>query len=387
MNSPFPNAAVLARPDWPAGRFVFQGPGGSIMSDGPHRAVPPGDAATLESRLAHAFRGRGADTIVGGALPFLQGEDDCLWQADRTVRHPWAQPATHGSAAACAVVADPAPAVYGAAVRRALDRMRAEAEQPDGLRKVVLARTLNVQADRPIAPGQLLARLAQDDSVTAFCVALPARDATLVGATPELLLDKRGPVIRSHPLAGSARRSADPVADAAACAALAGSDKDRREHAMVVEYILDTLAPLCRDLACPEGTRLTCTRSMWHLGTRIEGRLRDDSLPVPVLAARLHPTPAVCGLPCGRAAEVIAQLEPVERAFYAGAVGWTDRRGDGAWYVAIRCAEICGRQARLFAGAGIVPGSSPRAETLETGSKFAAMLTALGLPADAALTD
>jgi len=106
-----------------------------------------------------------------------------------------------------------------------------------------------------------------------------------------------------------------------------------------------------------------------------------------VLAARLHPTPAVCGLPCARAAGLIRSLEPVERDFYAGAVGWCDRRGDGAWYVAIRCAELCGAQARLYAGAGIVLGSEPRAEAAETGAKFGALLAALGLPRDAALHD
>lgn len=73
------------------------------------------------------------------------------------------------------------------------------------------------------------------------------------------------------------------------------------------------------------------------------------------------------------------------RDFYAGAVGWCDARGDGAWYVAIRCAEISGRQARLYAGAGIVPGSEPMAEAAETGAKFGALLAALGLPADAGL--
>ena len=124
---------------------------------------------------------------------------------------------------------------------------------------------------------------------------------------------------------------------------------------------------------------------MWHLGTRIEGRLRDDSTPSVLLASALHPTPAVCGMPMARAADLIRKLEPVARDFYAGAVGWCDANGDGAWYVAIRCAEISGRQARLYAGAGIVPGSDPMAEAAETGAKFGAFLAALGLPQDAGL--
>lgn len=206
-----------------------------------------------------------------------------------------------------------------------------------------------------------------------------------MGGTPELLLDKRGAEILSHPLAGSARRSTDAREDRAAAEALAGSEKDQREHALVVEFILDTLAPLCRTLGAPEGTCITSTGSMWHLGTRIAGRLRDKDQPAPVLAACLHPTPAVCGLPRDPAAELIRQLEPVQRDFYAGAVGWCDARGDGAWHVAIRCAELQGTHARLYAGAGIVPGSDPDSETRETGAKFGAMLSAFGLAPDAAL--
>ena len=124
---------------------------------------------------------------------------------------------------------------------------------------------------------------------------------------------------------------------------------------------------------------------MWHLGTRIEGMLKDPEMPSVVLAALLHPTPAVCGVPMARANALIHDLEPVPRDFYAGAVGWCDARGDGAWYVAIRCAEIAGATARLYAGAGIVPGSDPMAEAAETGAKFGAFLAALGLPPDAGL--
>lgn len=387
MNAPLSH--LPARAPHALGHFSFRGPGGTIRSDGSHLAVEAGTVDTLEGRIAAAFRDRGPDAVLGGALPFLKGQADHLWCAERVVSRfalPRAAPAV---AEGCALRADPPKRDFADAVARMLDILRHEADQPEGLRKIVLARTLAVTAARPIPVEDLLARLSEDDSVTAFRVGLPSagESRALVGATPELLLEKRGRMILSYPLAGSARRSTETGEDALACAALAHSDKDRREHAMVVEYILDALAPHCRQLSCPDGTRLTCTRSMWHLGTRIVGELKDDEIPVPVLAARLHPTPAVCGLPCRRAAELIEQVEPVARDFYAGAVGWCDRRGDGAWYVAIRCADISGREARLYAGAGIVAGSEPMAEAAETGSKFAAMLRALGLPGDAALSD
>ncbi|SMG36157.1 isochorismate synthase [Paracoccus sp. J56] len=371
--------------------FGFDGPAGCILGRGPARRLEPGNAATLQSRISAALAAAAPDDLIGGGLPFDREADDCLWQCARADT-----PAPTGIAPQGLPLVDwqlraePSAQVYAASVARALDIMEQEAGSADALAKIVLARTLLVEAPAPIPVEALMSRLHADRSVTAFRVALPSgpdhpQGRMLCGATPELLIEKRGRQIASHPLAGSARRLADPVADRAAAEALAQSDKDHREHALVVESILDTLAPHCRELGCPEGTRVTSTRSMWHLGTRIEGRLRDDSTPSVLLASALHPTPAVCGMPMARAADLIRKLEPVARDFYAGAVGWCDANGDGAWYVAIRCAEISGRQARLYAGAGIVPGSDPMAEAAETGAKFGAFLAALGLPQDAGL--
>ncbi|MCE8459475.1 chorismate-binding protein, partial [Rhodovulum sulfidophilum] len=178
-------------------------------------------------------------------------------------------------------------------VARALEIMRTERGLPDALTKVVLARSLLVEDRMAFALPGLMARLAEDPAVTVFQVALP-QDADgsaprqLVGATPELLLRKRGDSVVSHPLAGSARRLDDPEEDARNANALARSEKDRREHGLVVEYILDMLAPVCKRLGTPEGTALTTTRSMWHIGTRIEGRLKDPETPAILLAAALH---------------------------------------------------------------------------------------------------
>lgn len=367
----------------PAGddAFAFRGPDGTVRAGAGASLVPAGTAGTLGDRLAAAFADAPPRAVVGGAIPFARADTDALWIAGAPAHG--AVPRGMRPPPACTTIApDPAPAAYAAAVQRALGIMQAE---PGALSKIVLARSLLLRFAAPLDAAGVLDALALDPAATAFQVALPGGGA-LIGGSPELLVAKTGGRVRSHPLAGSARRDPDPVRDAAACAALAASDKDRREHAMVVEAILDTLAPLCRHLATPEGTGLTATRSMWHLGTRIEGDLHDPDMPVPVLAAALHPTPAVCGQPRDRAAALIGQLEPAPRGFYAGAVGWCDAAGDGAWHVAIRCARITGATAQLFAGAGIVPGSDPAAETAETGAKFGAMLAALGLPRDAALT-
>lgn len=391
MNMSLLDPAEFARANAAAGHFVFRGPDGTLRARGTPSPVPSGTGATRQARVSQALAEGGTGSVLAGALPFRRDGADCLWLAAGIDRQPLHATTAHACAPDPTLRAEPAAAKYAETVAEALRIMTSDPDGPDRLRKIVLARSLTVHASRPINPDLLQSRLAEDPTVTTFHVAL--RDASfgdspavLVGASPEILVEKRAGRIMSNPLAGSAPRHADPTADAEACAGLAGSDKDRREHAMVVEYILDTLAPCCRQLGCPDGTGLTCTRSMWHLGTRITGELKDDSTPSILLATMLHPTPAVCGLPCDRAAALIERLEPVGRDYYAGAVGWCDTTGDGAWHVAIRCARIAGNQARLYAGAGIVPGSDPASEAAETGNKFAALLRALGLPADAAMS-
>ncbi|MDA7964898.1 isochorismate synthase [Ruegeria sp.] len=368
--------------------FRFAGKEGRVLGQGPMRCLPGGTSESLGIRLARHFDEHGVDTIVAGAFPFDRSRNDHMFSLAEGTRDPRADSLPAMTARFHSVHPEPAPQVFHDSVARALVHLEKAADTAGGLRKVVLARSLLARAEQPIDPGALFAALSHDPGVTSFQIPLPDRDGQsrhLVGATPELLISKSGGAIRSHPLAGSARRQADLAQDAKAASLLSQSSKDWREHQFLVEYILDTLAPFCDRLTMPEGTSLTSTRTMWHLGTWIEGHLRDPDTPSAVLAAALHPTPAVCGVPHRPATELIRDLEPVDRDFYAGAVGWCDGSGDGAWYVAIRCAEICGAQARLYAGAGIVPGSDPQSETEETGAKFGAMLAALGLPRDAGL--
>ncbi|WP_202397281.1 isochorismate synthase [Teichococcus coralli] len=356
--------------------FAFLSGGRKLVGRGMARALASGTAATLAARVAAFFRNAPADAVLAGALPFDRSAGDNLVEArqvsaDAPEAVPFLAPPRWG------LRPDPSPGAFARAVAAALGEMEA-----GGLRKVVLSRSLLAETDRAIDLTALLQRLADDPAVTAFLVPLPGTDPAprfLAGATPELLVGKAGRAVRSHPLAGSARRRADPAEDRAAGAALERSEKDRREHALVSEFVLDTLAPYCRSLSAPEGPRLTTTATMWHLGTRIAGELKEPEVSSAALAAALHPTPAVCGVPREASARLIRRLEPYDRGFYAGAVGWCDARGDGEWHVAIRCAEIRGGQARLYAGAGIVPGSDPAAETAETAAKFGAFLRALGI--------
>ncbi|WP_407925505.1 isochorismate synthase [Geminicoccus flavidas] len=371
-----PDAAVASADAQP---FVLVTKTRMLVAIGCRHLLSAAEAGEPEAVLGS---GGGGAAMLVGALPYDRTRPPHLFQPEtvRQVERP-AAPVGRPLAVIRSIATCPDPAQFQAAVADVVDLLASGPE----LRKVVLSRALDLVVDRPIDVDRLIGRLALDEQATVFAVPLPAdrRQAPrcLVGATPELLLAKNGAVIQSHPLAGSARRSADSVVDRSAADALIRSDKDRREHAMVVEAILDQLAPCCRELTAPKAPELVATRSMWHLGTPIEGRLKDASISSVRLAALLHPTPAVCGTPRDLADRVIHTHEGYERDFYAGAVGWCDATGDGAWYVSIRCAEITGNHARLYAGAGIVAGSDPSAELEETSAKFTALLRALGVDA------
>ncbi|MGI6244434.1 MAG: isochorismate synthase [Pseudochelatococcus sp.] len=364
--------------------FVLSGAEETLVCHGAHSIVPPTPADDLAGAVDTFWRTADDAALIVGALPFDRAAPAHLF-APRDVRSgpqdsPARQVAGVYAGGGWSSTAEPSAAVYADSVARALALLNGGAAD---LRKVVLARSLLVAAPRTIDVNAVLARLARDPAVTTYAVPLPAAapgvSRTLVGASPELLVDKRGDAVRSLPLAGSARRQADTAADRAAADSLLQSDKDLREHAFVIEAILDTLTPYCGALAAPAKPSLVSTASMWHLGTRIDGRLKDADVSAVELAAALHPTPAVCGLPRRTARDAIGELENFDRGFYAGAVGWADRAGDGRWMVAIRCAEIAGNTARLYAGAGIVPGSDPAAEVAETSAKFTALLAALGI--------
>lgn len=389
----------LSRPLAQAGddrnRMLLLSRTGGLLSEGVQAplamlAVP---AAPLGAAVARHFAAAAPDARLVGALPFDRNAPAHLL-APRRVRDAGAAAAWLHCMASQAetpqgwsLQPEPARTGYAAAVAQAVQRL----QQGDVLHKVVLARTLRARSAAPISPWWLARRLAGDPGVLRYVLPLPvaadAAPAWLVGATPELLLSRRGATVVSEPLAGSAARGPDLAASEARAAALRASAKDLDEHRYVVQSIADLLAPLCCQLRVPPTPALHATASMWHLGTRIEGTLKDASpagLPqasAAALAALLHPTPAVCGTPRATAAQAISELEPVPRGFYAGAVGWCDAAGDGDWHVALRCAHVQGHEARLFAGAGIVADSAPALEAAETRAKFNAMLHALGIDA------
>lgn len=381
--------AANARPS-----FLLASGEESLCAHGLRHRLQPGPIDSLAQRTRAHFAGKGARSADGdspgilvGAVPFDRNAEDFLFQPDTLSRMSPQSFDADLSRYRWQAEAEPSRAHYEASVRLALALIAnlCTAERP--LTKIVLSRSLRLTADAPVDATALYQRLGSDPDVTRFLTELPpaANGAArqLTGATPELLIRKSGASIRSHPLAGSARRSADAGEDRAAAERLLQSQKDRREHRWVVEAILDGLSPYCSNLMAPDDPSLVSTRSMWHLGTRIEGLLRDpEAVSVAQLVSVLHPTPAVGGTPRDKALTLIPELEHYDRGFYAGAVGWMDQAGDGAWYVSLRCAEVSGCQVRVYAGAGIVDGSVPAEEAEETSAKLQAVLRALGVDED-----
>lgn len=257
------------------------------------------------------------------------------------------------------------------AVAAAVGRIRS-----GSLGKVVLARDLYATASQDIDVRMLLRRLAGQypDCYTFAC-------AGLVGATPELLIRRQDAEISSLVLAGTTPRGRDAGEDAALGAGLLSSAKDTEEHEYAVAGVRATLAPLCERLTVDSQPSLLRLANVHHLATAISGRLtqaqQGPDHSVLSLVAALHPTGAVCGTPTEAAMELIRELEGMDRGRYSGPVGWVDVHGNGEWGIALRCAEVDGSRARLFAGCGIVAGSDPEAELAETQAKFRPMQSAL----------
>ena len=239
------------------------------------------------------------------------------------------------------------------------------------LEKVVLARDMRVWSKTALSPRRLLKRLAQRfPECYSFSV------DGLIGATPELLVATHGDGMTSVVLAGSVGRGADEKEDEALGAWLRESAKDRVEHEVAVRSVTEVLPRFCEALTVG-GPTLLKLANVQHLATEIQGEMRRGHNALEVAGA-LHPTAAVCGLPRDRAMDMIRRLEGMSRARYAGPVGWVDAQGNGEWGIALRCAELDGGSARLFAGGGIVAGSIPEDELDETRIKLLAMQSALG---------
>ncbi|WP_249596323.1 isochorismate synthase DhbC [Peribacillus frigoritolerans] len=280
----------------------------------------------------------------------------------------------------------PEPSLYKEGVERGLTYIKS-----GHLDKIVLSRTLHLTSSETVNINRLLHNLAQHNkNGYTFAVDLPQSvegegdtpfSKTLIGASPELLVSRSGLQVLANPLAGSRPRSDDPIEDKRRADELLSSSKDLHEHAVVVHAVADALRPFFKTMDVPEKPTVIHTETMWHLSTEVKGELNDPATSSLELAIALHPTPAVCGSPTDLAREAIQEIEPFDRGFFTGMVGWCDAEGNGEWVVTIRCAEVERQVLRLFAGAGVVAESKPEEELAETSAKFQTMLRAMGIDA------
>jgi len=245
-----------------------------------------------------------------------------------------------------------------------------------GPAKVVLARTLRVTLERAPEPFDLVALL-RERFPGCHAYGWQEGGSALVGASPELLMARRGEWFACRPLAGSAPRGADPESDRGLGEALLADPKEQAEHAFVVDAVAAALRPLAASLEVPSVPVIDRLPGVQHLATAISGTTAARLL---ALVEALHPTPAVGGVPRKEALAVIAAAEGFDRGWYAGGVGWADARGDGVVAVALRGALVRREQAVLYAGAGITAASDPAAEAAETDLKLGAVLDLFGSP-------
>ena len=261
----------------------------------------------------------------------------------------------------------PSETAWSNAVARAVQTMRA-----GELDKVVLARALDVRAQDVLDPRAIAARLAArfPSCFTYLCDGL-------VGASPELLVRRLGRHVESLVLAGTMRRGGTAAEDERLEQMLTTSVKDRYEHRLAVESVRSVLRDVTVEMDEDAQPHLLRLANVTHLATSLTGWLQAPAPSALALSARLHPTAAVGGTPREAALELIRSLEAAPRGRYAAPVGWMDANGDGEFALALRCAQLDGSRARLWAGNGIVADSSPDAELAETTAKLDAVLSAI----------
>ncbi len=263
---------------------------------------------------------------------------------------------------------------YVAQVESALDAIEA-----GKFEKVVIARSVRVDADRPFDLATFLRSLRTLYPSCAL-VAVHERGDLFVSASPERLVALDGDRVSAAAIAGSAPRGRRPEEEERYGRALLSSDKERLEHEVVKRAICAALAEPCGRLDGPNEPRLLKLEGIQHLESPLHGRLRPgrpEPKSVLDLVGRLHPTPAVGGAPSAVAVDWLDHFELLDRGWYAGPIGYLDAKGDGEFRVALRSALIRGASARLFAGAGIVAASDPQAELAETRLKLRALLAPL----------
>jgi isochorismate synthase len=360
--------AAGAGPVW-LGGFAFDADGGSSST---WSSLSPGSLVLPELSICHSG-GRSFLTVNAVVHPGDDvGERGAALSARLAGLHrdaplPMLDP--HPTAHAEIRSARP-PGDFEATVAAATNRIGA-----GEISKVVLAREVVVSAAAAHDPAALFGAM-REQFPACFCFCVGTPEAAFIGASPELLVRRSGASVSTVALAGSTRRSSDPAVDDHLGEQLLRSDKDRREQRIVSKRIVRALRPHAVWVEAAAEPEIIKIANIQHLATPVIAQLAEPHSAIE-LAGMLHPTPAVGGEPWPEAAGAIADLEGMDRGWYAGPVGWMDATEDGEFCVALRSALLRDREAHLFAGVGVVAGSDPAAELAETEVKLQALLPLL----------
>lgn len=361
---------------WPGGdRVYWRAPGNEAVAGlGEAVAVEVDGPWRFEAAAAAAAEVLGEGDIAFAGFGFADREGTGAWDGyssgrlvvpERVVRGP-SRGMGDSEEGGALRVEDRTRASYRDAIKQAADAIDA-----GELAKVVVAR--EVEAVGRIDPAVVLARLSSRfESCAVF--GFGRGTSCFVGASPEVLVELDRDVVTTYAVAGTAPRGATPADDAAHVERLASDPKERAEHRYVVDYLRTRLALAGVDLDPTGDTEVRTLPGIHHLSTMVTGRITPEPGMALRLVGALHPTPAVGGTPTTFAQKWIAEHEGLHRGWYAGPVGWIDHRGCGSFYVALRSALVGPSGMLLVAGAGVVAGSDPEQELIETDVKLAAVL-------------
>ncbi|QCU72824.1 aminodeoxychorismate synthase component I [Luteimonas yindakuii] len=297
----------------------------------------------------------GRADLIAGVEADLAGPAPSRWA-------PWTGPAALG---------EDAPQDFLDGVRRILDYLAA-----GDVFQVNLSRGWQARFDAALDPARLYARL-RTMSPAPFSGLFASGSGTVVSASPERLVNVRGDVVQTRPIAGTRPRLPGDD-DAARVRELVGHAKERAEHVMLVDLERNDLGRVCRpgSVEVDELMTVESYAHVHHIVSNVRGLLRADATPGDVIAA-VHPGGTITGCPKVRCMQVIAELEGVGRGAYTGAMGWLNRDGDMDLNILIRSAEVAGDRVCFRTGAGIVADSDPQRELDETRAKARGMLQAL----------
>ncbi|MCB8914896.1 MAG: isochorismate synthase [Thermoleophilales bacterium] len=325
----------------------------------PELAIQSSDAGTFITANLMVAAGREPEALIEAALGRIAG-----------LVHPELPMIDPHPTVAPVIESVRSPEAYEQSVAAAVERIRA-----GEIEKVVLAREVVVRAGSAHDPAAIFGALRIGfPSCFNFCAG--TGEAAFIGASPELLVRCAGRGVSTVGLAGSTRRSSDPAVDDHLAQQLLSSGKDRGEQAVVVKRIVKALSRISVWVEAAEEPEIIKVANIQHLGTPVYAQLAQPRTAIE-LAGLLHPTPAVGGEPWKKARLVMAEVERMDRGWYAGPVGWMDGSGDGEFCVALRSALVRDREAHLFAGVGVVADSDPAAELAETEIKLGALLPLL----------